>query len=194
MNTHQIISTMVGNDDIARHVLRKYPTMSHLLHARVGDLTAIYGVGTVAARRLIAAANAGRFTEMPEEKPGIHSPADAAAYVTYEMSGMDHEELWVMLLNTRNRMIEIVHVYKGSLNSAQVRVGELFKVAIRANAASIILFHNHPSNDPTPSPDDVALTRSVVEAGRLLDIEVLDHMVISSGRFVSLKERKLGFS
>ena len=85
-------------------------------------------------------------------------------------------------------------VYRGSLNSSQVRVGELFKDAVRRTSAAIIVVHNHPSGDPTPSPDDVALTRAVIEAGRLLDIEVLDHLVIGRGRWVSLKERKLGFT
>ena len=89
--------------------------------------------------------------------------------------------------------MDVVTVYKGSLNSSQVRVGELFKEAIRRNAATVILTHNHPSGDPTPSPDDVAVTRAIVEAGRLLDIDVLDHLVIGAGRYTSLKERGLGF-
>ncbi|MEJ5224816.1 MAG: JAB domain-containing protein, partial [Anaerolineales bacterium] len=85
-------------------------------------------------------------------------------------------------------------LYRGSVSSAQVRVGEIFKAAIRKNASAVIVVHNHPSGDPTPSPDDVALTRAMVQAGKLLDVEVLDHLVIGSGqRFVSLKERGLGF-
>ncbi len=90
-------------------------------------------------------------------------------------------------------MLEIVEVYKGSVNSSQVRVGELFKDAIRTNSSAIIVVHNHPSGDPTPSPDDVAVTRAIVQAGKLLDIDVLDHMVIGQGKWVSLKERGLGF-
>jgi DNA repair protein RadC len=91
-------------------------------------------------------------------------------------------------------LIGVRTVYKGSLNSSQVRVGELFKSAIRENAASIIIVHNHPSGDPTPSPDDVAVTRSIVQAGKLIDIDVLDHLVVGGYRFISLKERGLGFS
>jgi DNA repair protein RadC len=90
-------------------------------------------------------------------------------------------------------VLEIVEVYKGSVNSSQVRVGELFKDAIRTNSSAIIVVHNHPSGDPTPSPDDVAVTRAIVQAGKLLDIDVLDHMVIGQGKWVSLKERGLGF-
>ena len=91
-------------------------------------------------------------------------------------------------------MLDIVEVYKGSLNSSQVRVGEVFNAAIRRSAASVIVVHNHPSGDPTPSPDDVAVTRAFVQAGKLLDVEVLDHLIIGEGQWVSLKERGLGFS
>lgn len=98
-----------------------------------------------------------------------------------------------MQLNTRNHYMSTDTVYRGSLNSSQVRVGELFKGAVRRNAATIIVAHNHPSGDPTPSPDDIAVTRAIIEAGKLLDIEVLDHLVIGGGKFVSLKQRGLGF-
>jgi DNA repair protein RadC len=124
----------------------------------------------------------------------INSPADAAALVQYEMSLLDQEYLKVMLLDTRNRLLEIVDVYHGSVNSSQVRVGELFKQAVQRMASAIIVAHNHPSSDPTPSPDDVAVTRAIVQAGKLLEIDVLDHLIIGGSRFVSLKERGLGFS
>jgi len=101
--------------------------------------------------------------------------------------------LRVLLLNTRNQVLDIVEIYHGSLNSSMVRIAEIFKPAIRKNAASILLAHNHPSGDPAPSPDDIAVTRAIIEAGKLLDIEVLDHLVIGQGRFVSLKERRLAF-
>lgn len=132
--------------------------------------------------------------EMPEERPAIHSPTDAAALVLPEMSALEQEHLRVILLDTRNRLIEIAGVYQGSLNSAQVRIGEIFRPAIRRNAAALIIVHNHPSQDPTPSPDDVAVTRAIVQAGKLLDIHALDHLIVAGGRFISLKERGLGFS
>jgi len=97
------------------------------------------------------------------------------------------------LMDTRNRMEKMVTLYIGSLNSSSVRVGELFKEAIRKNVAAIILIHNHPSGDPSPSPEDITLTRAAVQAGKLMDVEVLDHIVIGRGKFVSLKERGLGF-
>lgn len=155
-----------------------------------------HGIGPAKAAQLKAAIELGRrlAIESPEERPAIHSPGDAAQLVQYEMSALEQEELRVILLDVRNRVDRILTIYKGSLNSSQVRVGELFKDAIRSNAAAIIIIHNHPSGDPTPSPDDVALTRAVVQAGKLLDVEVLDHLVIGKGRFVSLKERGLGFA
>jgi DNA repair protein RadC len=110
------------------------------------------------------------------------------------MSLLEQEYLKVMLLDTRNHVIDVVEVYHGSVNSSQVRVGELFRPALQRMAPAIIAVHNHPSSDPTPSPDDVAVTRAMVQAGKLLDITVLDHLVIGGSRFVSLKERGLGFS
>jgi len=110
------------------------------------------------------------------------------------MQALEQEHLRVMLLDRRNRVMEIVDLYRGSVSSSQIRVGEIFREAIRKNASAIIVAHNHPSGDPTPSPDDVAVTRAILQAGKLLDVDVLDHLVIGQGRWVSLKERGLGFS
>ena len=106
----------------------------------------------------------------------------------------EQEYLVVMLLDTRNRVLDVVEVYKGSLNSSMVRVGEVFKPALQRNAAAILVSHNHPSTDPSPSPEDVTLTRSIVQAGKLLDVAVQDHLVIGLSRWVSLREKGLGFS
>ena len=97
------------------------------------------------------------------------------------------------MLNTRNQVLDIIELYHGSLNSSMIRVGEVFKHAIRRNAASVIVIHNHPSGDPTPSSDDTMVTKSIVTAGKLLDIDVLDHIIIGQKLFVSMKERGLGF-
>ena len=129
----------------------------------------------------------------PTERPVIHSPKDAYDILKCFMSLLDHEELWVVNLDTRNRIMSMVALYKGSVNSSQVRVGEVFSQALLDKSPSIIVAHNHPSGDPTPSPDDVAVTRAIVNAGKLLDIEVLDHLVIGRDFYVSLKERSLGF-
>jgi len=110
------------------------------------------------------------------------------------MGALEQEHLRVLLLDTRNRLIRTIEVYRGSLNTSLIRVGEVFRDAVRSNAASIIIVHNHPSGDPTPSPEDVSVTRALVEAGSLLDIEVLDHLVIGKNCFVSLKSKGLGFN
>jgi DNA repair protein RadC len=180
---------------VGQRLLQTFNGISGLHRASFDEVCAQHGVGEAKAAQIKAAIELGRrlTLESPDERPTIHSPADAAVLLQYEMSALEQEELRVMLLDTRNRVLDIIEVYRGSLNSSQVRVGELFKSAVRRNAAAIIVVHNHPSGDPTPSPDDVALTRAVVEAGRLLDIEVLDHIVIGRGRWVSLKERGLGF-
>ena len=181
---------------VGQRLLTNLEGLSGIHRASFVEVQNQHGIGPAKAAQIKAAIELGRrlSLESPETRPAIHSPADAAALVRYEMSALEQEELWVLLLDTRNRVLKTERVYRGSLNSSQVRVGELFKAAIRRNAAAIIVVHNHPSGDPTPSPDDVAITRAIVEAGRLLDMQVLDHLVIGRGRFVSLKERGLGFS
>jgi DNA repair protein RadC len=127
------------------------------------------------------------------DAPTVHVPEDAAALVMSDMAHLVKEELRVILLNQRNQIKGIETVYLGSVSTSQVRVAEVFRSAIIDNHPAIVVCHNHPSGDPEPSPDDVALTRALVEAGKLLNIEVLDHLVIGNGIFVSLKSRRLGF-
>ncbi|MEK9163028.1 MAG: DNA repair protein RadC, partial [Chloroflexota bacterium] len=130
----------------------------------------------------------------PNERPLITSPADAANLFMYEMRALDQEEVRIALLDVRNRLIGTHTVYRGSLNTSMIRIGEIFREAIKQNAASVIVVHNHPSGDPSPSPDDVAVTRMMCEAGKLLDVSVHDHIIIGQNRFISLKERGLGFA
>ena len=180
---------------VGQRLLNKFGGLSGLHRAPFADIKKQHGLGEAKASQIKAAIELGRrlTLESPNERPAINSPADAAALVQYEMSALEQEHLRVMLLDRRNRVLETVEVYKGSVNSSQVRVGELFKEAIRTNASAVIVIHNHPSGDPTPSPDDVAVTRAIVQAGKLLDVDVLDHLVIGQGKWVSLKERGLGF-
>jgi len=126
--------------------------------------------------------------------PVLGSPADAAAILLPRLQHLEQEHLFILILDTRNRLIgEPVEIYHGSLNETLVRIGELLRPAIRANGASIIVAHNHPSGDPSPSPEDVAITRALVQAGQLVDIALLDHLIIGRGTFVSLKSKGLGF-
>lgn len=184
--------------EVGQRLLQSFGGLQGLHRAPFKELMNQHGMGEAKASQIKAAIELGRrlTLEAPEEKLTINSPADAAALVQYEMSALEQEHLRVILLDRRNRVLEIVEVYKGSVNSSQVRIGELFKEAIRVNASALIVTHNHPSpsGDPTPSPDDVAVTRAIVQAGKLLDIDVLDHLVIGAGKFISLKEKGLGFS
>ena len=180
---------------VGQRLLLHFGGITGLHRASIEEVCAQHGIGPAKAAQIKAAIELGRrlTLESPDERPTVHSPADAAALVQYEMSALEQEELRVMLLDTRNRVQDVITIYRGSVNSSQVRIGEVFKSAIRRNAVNLIVVHNHPSGDPTPSPDDVALTRAIVQAGKLLDVDVLDHLVIGRGRFVSLKERGLGF-
>ena len=151
------------------------------------------GIGKRAAVRLLAALELGRRAMQVDQSPAvfIHSPADVANLVRYDLERLEQEELWVLLLNTRNRLLGIDHLYRGSVSSSQIRVGEIFRSAIRRNAVSIIVSHNHPGGDPLPSPEDVQVTRAISVAGKHLDICLLDHLIFGGGRYISLKEHGL---
>jgi DNA repair protein RadC len=179
----------------AQSLLASCGGLRGIQRASQADLCATRHIGPSKAALLMAAVELGRRLAVSEaeESAAISSPAAAAALVQYELAGLDQEVLRVIQLDVRNRLIRMCEVYRGSLTTALVRTGEVFREAIRAGAAGIIVVHNHPSGDPSPSAEDIAMTRALVDAGRLLDIPVLDHIIIGRGRFVSLRERGLGF-
>ena len=181
--------------NLATRLLSQHRGLGGLARASFGELQETRGVGPAKVTQIKAAFELGRrlLVESPEERPQIQSPADAANLVMIEMSLLEQEHLRLLLLDTKNRVIEMPTVYIGNLNTSVIRIGELFRHALRANSAGMIVVHNHPSGDPTPSPDDVRVTERVVEAGELMGVEVLDHLIIGGQRFVSLKERRLGF-
>jgi DNA repair protein RadC len=182
--------------DVAQRLLVNYGGLLGLSRTDYSDLCKERGLGEVKAAKLLACVELARrlALEKPDERMRIQSPEDVAAILSTDMAALDQEELRVVLLNTKNEVLRVVTVYRGSVNAAQIRVAEVFKEAVRQNAPSLVVAHNHPSGDPTPSADDVAVTRELVKAGQLLDIEVLDHLVIGDGRHVSLRRRGLGFS
>jgi DNA repair protein RadC len=181
---------------LAERLLITFKDLPGLARASIAELTEVKGVGPAKAVEIKAALEIGRrlLTTAPEEKPRITSPADAANLLMSEMCFLEKEHLRLILMDTRSRVLSTPTIYIGSLNTSVVRIGELFRAAIKENAAAFIVAHNHPSGDPSPSPEDVSVTRQIVQAGALLNIEVLDHIVIGHNRFVSLKERGLGFS
>jgi DNA repair protein RadC len=197
LGTSELLAILLGAPYLADadHVLGAADGLSGLARMTFAELVALQGVGEATAARIKAAFELGRrvLAAVPAERPQVRSPADVANLLMAEMSTLDQEELRIVILDTRNRIMAVETLYRGSLNTASVRVGEVFKGAIRRNAAAIIICHNHPSNDPTPSPEDVQVTRLIVEAGQLLNVDVLDHLILGGQRFVSLKERGLGF-
>lgn len=176
-------------------ILNRWCTLSELAHASPSDLMRVEGMSRIRLARLRAALELGRrmLTEPLKDRPLVRSPADAAELLIPEMAGLEQEQMRVVLLNTKNRVLGIPMVYQGSLHTTVIRVGELFREAVRNNAAAVIIAHNHPSSDPTPSIQDVTCNREIVQAGKLLDCDVVDHLIIGAYNWVSMKERGLGF-
>jgi DNA repair protein RadC len=194
-----IIRTGSGGESVLRlaeRLLAAFDGLTGVARASLTELQQVKGIGPAKAVEIKAALELGRrlLATAPEERPVVSSPADAANLLMSEMSLLEKEHLRVILLDTRNRVISTPTVYIGSLNTSVIRIAELFRPAIKQNAAAIIVAHNHPSGDPSPSPEDVRVTREIVKAGKLLSIELLDHVIIGRNRFVSLKERELGFN
>ena len=181
--------------DLAEEALARHDGLTGLARASEVELAGLPGVGAARAAQLTAAFELGRrlLADWPAGRWTVRSPTDVADRLVLQMGRLEREELRAVLLNTKNVVLRVVTVYQGNVNSSLVRVGELFRDAVRANATAIILVHNHPSGDPTPSPDDLHLTAEALAAGRLLDIDLLDHLVIGHDAFVSLRDRGVLF-
>ncbi len=161
------------------------------------EISAGEGMREAKACQLLAALELGRrfVTLAPASEVTVNSPEDVVNLVGSDLAGLDQEHLQTVLLNTQNQVMSIQEIYVGNVNSSVVRPVEVFRPAIRENAPSIIVVHNHPSGDPTPSPEDVLITNSLVAAGQVLGIALLDHVIIGGDqRFVSLNQQGLGFA
>jgi DNA repair protein RadC len=181
--------TGVNVVQLAQILLSERGGWNGLLRTDYRELCHTHGIGEAKAATIKAALEIGRrlLLTSSDDRFQIRSPGDAAQLLQLEMSHLDQEHLRAICLDTKNRVQKIHTVYIGSLNSAMIRVGEVFKEALKLNSAALIVVHNHPSGDPTPSAEDVLVTRQIVEAGKLLDVDVLDHLVIGRGRWVSLR-------
>ena len=198
LSTAELLAILLGNAhqlQDASALLAAFDGLTGVARAPVVELQQQPGVGATTAARIKAAFELGRrLLVSHDDKVQIRSPADAANLVMGEMSLLEQEHLRTILLDTKNHVLAIPTIYIGSVNTTMIRVSELFREAIRRNCPAIIMLHNHPSGDPTPSPEDVMVTKQAVEAGKLLDIELLDSLVIGANRYVSMKERGLGFA
>ena len=176
-------------------LLAKVGGLSGLPEASIKDMCDLYGVSEAKACQVLAAVELGRRAASvnPQNRPVIGSPEDVNNIVGPEMSQLPQEQLRALLLNTKNRVVAMRTIYQGTVNSASIRVAEILRPAIRENCPALIIVHNHPSGDPTPSPEDVLVTRRLSQSAEMMDIELLDHIIIGEQSFVSMKQRNLGF-
>jgi DNA repair protein RadC len=181
---------------VAERVIAKVGGMRGLSRASYGELAAEKGMGGAKACQVLAAIELGKRVvhASPEERRFVKTPEDIYALLFADMALLEQEHLKVVLLTTRNEVVCVKDVYKGNIGSVVVHVGDVFRDAVREACPAIVAVHNHPSGDPAPSAEDAALTRRIIEAGNILGIEVVDHIVIARKGFVSLRDRKMGFS
>lgn len=197
----ELVQQLLGGpnaDAIAQQIYDRYRTPTQLLREGcIGLEQAIRGLGPQRAARIRAALELGRRAAIapPNRRVFVKRPNEAYTHVLAAMASLSQEEMWVLNLNTRNQLLHVTKLYRGTVNSSAVRVSEIFADAIRLNAAAIIIGHNHPSGDPSPSPEDIHTTRQIVAAGKALDLELLDHLIIGDQArgYVSLRERGAGF-
>lgn len=179
----------------ATGLLAQFEGLPGLRNAPFLELCGERGMGEAKASQIKAALELGLrlAAASPEERPAVRTPDDIADLVLAEMSVLAEERVRVMLLDVRNRVLATPTVYVGSVHTTNVRIAELLSDAVRVKAAAIVLLHNHPSGDPAPSAADVQMTKSLAAAAKLMDIDLLDHLVIGGGRYVSMRQLKLGF-
>lgn len=179
---------------LAERLLAEFKGLNGLRQASVAELRGRRGLGPVKAAQLKAALELGQRLAVADQQPlRVNSPADVAGLLMLQMSDLPQEQLRLVLLNTKNDVLGWPVIYTGGLRTAVVRMSEVFREPIRQSASGIIMAHNHPSGDPTPSPEDVHMTHQAVQTGQLLDIDVVDHLVIGRGRWISLRSKGLGF-
>lgn len=177
--------------ELAQRVLMHFEGINLLRESTLEELTAIKGIGAVKAVLILAAIELGkRMNQLkPQERYVIRSPEDGANFVMEEMRLLNQEHFVCLFLNTKNQIIHRQTVFIGSLNSSIVHPREVYREAVKRSAASIICVHNHPSGDPSPSQEDIQVTKRLAECGKMIGIELLDHLVIGDKKFVSLKEK-----
>ncbi len=177
--------------NLCSKILSEKGSLNALLNSGLNDFVSIKGIGKVKASQLLALAEISKRFKgyRAGEDYKITRPKDGADYVMESMRHLKQEILKVIMLNTKNVVIHIMDVSKGSLNSSIVHPREVFSEAVKYSSASIILCHNHPSGDPTPSSEDISITQRIKECGKLMGIELLDHIIIGNGKYISLKEK-----
>jgi len=181
--------------DTANEVLAKAGSLKRLSQMPPEEIAEIPGVGPATATAIQAALELGRRRSLEDGEVGlaIRTPADVVHILITELRDKEQEHMVALLINNQGRLISIETVYVGSLDTCMIRTGELFRAAVRRNAVAVIVAHNHPSGDPTPSSEDIEITKQIIAAGQILDIQVLDHIVVGHNTFASMRNRGLGF-
>ncbi len=202
LSSHELLAILLrtgtrGEDvfTLSKRLLAMRQGLSGLAQTSFGELMQLHGLGLAKAAEVMAAMELGkRLASFPSDaRTQVNSSADVVNLLLPEMMWLSRESLRVILLNTRNYVMGVREVYNGTVNSADVRVGEVFRDAVREDCKSVIVVHNHPSGDPAPSREDVQVTNKLREAGQMLDITLLDHVILARDGYVSLKERRQGF-
>lgn len=198
LSNQELLAILLGSGtknytvmDLANRILMHFEGLKLLSEATIEELTAIRGIGKAKGVVILAAIELGKRIQQykPDEKYVVRSPEDGANFVMEEMRTLNQEHFVTLFLNTKNQIIHHQTIFIGSLNTSIVHPREIFREAVKRSAASIICAHNHPSGDPSPSREDIQVTRRLVEAGKIMGIELLDHLVIGHDRFISLKEK-----
>jgi DNA repair protein RadC len=198
LSNHELIAILLrtGTKDesvlqLANRLLTHFDGLRLLKDASLDEITAIKGIGSAKAIQVLAAVEIGRRISnlTYDDRYIIRSPEDGANYVMHEMRFLSQEHFVCLYLNTKNQVLHKQTIFIGSLNASIVHPREVFKEAFRRSAASIICIHNHPSGDPTPSREDIEVTKRLAESGKIIGIDVLDHLIIGENKFVSLKEK-----
>ncbi|WP_079530413.1 RadC family protein [Halobacillus hunanensis] len=198
LSNQELLAILLGSGtkqesvtSLAQRLLIHFEGVILLKDATIEELTAIRGIGAAKAVLILSAIELGRRIQQmkPVQRYMIRSPEDGADFVMEEMRELKQEHFIVLFLNTKNQVLHRQTIFIGSLNASIVHPREVFKEAVKRSAASIICAHNHPSGDPTPSQEDIQVTRRLQECGKMIGIELLDHLVIGDRKFISLKEK-----
>jgi len=198
LSNQELLAILIGSGtrnesvmDLSNRILMHFEGIHLLVDATIEELTAIKGIGPAKGVSILAAIELGKRISQyrPNERYVIRSPEDGADFIMEEMRNLNQEHFVVLFLNTKNQILHRQTIFIGSLNASIVHPREIFREAVKRSAASIICAHNHPSGDPTPSQEDIHVTRRLVEVGKMIGIEVLDHLIIGDRKFISLKEK-----
>ncbi|GAB4073293.1 DNA repair protein RadC [Barrientosiimonas marina] len=198
LSNQELLAILIGSGTkdesvmiLANRILMHFEGIRLLQDATIEELTAIKGIGTAKGVLLLSALELGRRLHQyrPDELYVIHSPEDGADYVMEEMRHLNQEHFVTLFLNTKNQIIHRQTIFIGSLNASIVHPREIYREAVKRSAASIVCAHNHPSGDPAPSQEDIHVTRRLVDSGKMIGIELLDHLIIGDRKFISLKEK-----